>query len=390
MKKFIILTEAPFTDRDFDRFQCENFVREFVVEIVDVTAIFFPESVEDYKEKNITTTDKLKKRSFSNQQSLFDYFQEINEAYILMLIGSGYRYVNLYKILKSKKYFLICYQLNVLPNLSEFDKSLAIAKTSGVHHYRSLRKWKEIIYNRVLKNRLLRFPVDLYIISGEKSFTGVFDSGEKTKFIKGHSADYDQYLELKDSIKIGDEHIVFIDQFVPFHPDLQRMGFKPIAPAEYYKSLNKFFDFLEKKLNKQVVIAAHPISDYDNSKFFKNRPIIKHQTVDLIARSSLVLSHGSTALSYSILFKKPILGLNMNVFVETMHEKILFFFSKVMGFNIINIDDYSVNDFKVYPPNHEAYQDYVRHYMAQEDSVQGNTWKYICRFLVEQQKNKEL
>ena len=47
--------------------------------------------------------------------------------------------------------------------------------------------------------------------------------------------------------------IVFLDQYEENHPDYERINIKPVTKKIYFESLNKFFDIVEKKYNKQII-----------------------------------------------------------------------------------------------------------------------------------------
>ena len=52
-----------------------------------------------------------------------------------------------------------------------------------------------------------------------------------------------------------------------FSPDYLYMGVEPpVSADEYYPRVCLFFEFLEKKFNLHVIIAAHPSSDYNQKK----------------------------------------------------------------------------------------------------------------------------
>ena len=161
----------------------------------------------------------------------------------------------------------------------------------------------------------------------------------RTKFIYIHSIDYDTMIrfERKSQDRIVKEnYIVFLDQNLPFHLDFKRNNTKPYVTAEkYYTSLNNYFDYLEKKLNKKVVIASHPNSD--GKKYF-NKICIKDNTINLIKYSDSVLIHCSTALSFAIIYNKPISMIVTDEIVSSKMQIFNKFLSKELAIPMINID----------------------------------------------------
>ncbi len=131
--------------------------------------------------------------------------------------------------------------------------------------------------------------------------------GADTTPIFAWTPDYDRVRHL---IGIADEpSAVFIDQFLPYHPDAVATGTAGrIDPHQYYASLRGLFQRIETELGLKVCIAAHPRADYSiHPDAFGGRPMIVGQTAELIARSRLVISHTSTAVGMAMMLGKPIL-----------------------------------------------------------------------------------
>ena len=67
-----------------------------------------------------------------------------------------------------------------------------------------------------------------------------------------HSFNYQNYLEFEndDELENIGSFALFIDQYAPSHPDYETHNNKPpVTEKNYYKSMNSFFDFFEKKPN---------------------------------------------------------------------------------------------------------------------------------------------
>ena len=80
---------------------------------------------------------------------------------------------------------------------------------------------------------------------------------------------------------------------------------------EYWQKIDKFLSLLQAKTGIDPVIAAHRRR---NGDFPIKRKFILNKTPNLIKDSKLVVCHSSTALHYAVLFKKPIVLLNIKEF----------------------------------------------------------------------------
>ena len=124
--------------------------------------------------------------------------------------------------------------------------------------------------------------------------------------------DVEQYVRLEQAHqRRSDRFIVYIDQYFPYHVDLKYH--KPDMDQnqlvkEFFPSMNRYFSFLEKQYNCKVVIAVHPMSNYQSNPY-EGREMCLFQTAELVRDSIGVCMHSSNALSFVMLFDKPVVSL---------------------------------------------------------------------------------
>ena len=72
--------------------------------------------------------------------------------------------------------------------------------------------------------------------------------------------------------------------------------------------MNHFFNRIEEKLSCKVIIAGHPAVEDRQSycTYFNGRKVVYDNTMVLIKNSIATIAHFSTAVSYSVIFKKKI------------------------------------------------------------------------------------
>lgn len=119
--------------------------------------------------------------------------------------------------------------------------------------------------------------------------------------------DFETFIDTNDVRLCIEPYILFIDTYYPLHPDLKfYLKYDDIDTntKEYRDTMCAFFDYLEQKYNKVVIIAAHPKSDYVGDEF-GDRKIIKDQTCNLIKNADLIITHESNSLSFITLANKP-------------------------------------------------------------------------------------
>jgi hypothetical protein len=209
----------------------------------------------------------------------------------------------------------------------------------------------------------------------------------KTKIVPIHSSDYDSSIVFLrgfgNKLPPCEDLCVFLDEAATHHSDFSILGIEPAAAKLYFEAMNHFFDFVKKTTGLKVVIAAHPRSNYESMPgVFGERAVIKGKTVELVAKSKLVVMHMSTSLSYAVLFKKPVIPVKipgmrvnsqLNLMVETMGAAI--------GSKPIDIvKDELTASLLQRECNLEKYLEYKEHYVktAEADELPG--WEIVAKY----------
>lgn len=137
---------------------------------------------------------------------------------------------------------------------------------------------------------------------------GECDCSHAKLCIHSHSRDYDLYLNAGESF-FDYKYVVFLDNGVFSHPDYKIHNISPHSTAQSYcRSINNLFDRLECELGLKVIISAHPSSSLDELKEYYSRyQVVQNSTPELVRDSALVIAHDSTAISFAVLWKKPLL-----------------------------------------------------------------------------------
>jgi hypothetical protein len=203
-----------------------------------------------------------------------------------------------------------------------------------------------------------------------------------TQSIYAHTADFDRCIaHVEDSNAIG-EHIAFIDQFIPEHPDALALGIKNVPESDnYYAYIRRFFDLAEVALGIPVVIAAHPRAKYEiKDKRFGGRDITYGETVPLIAKSRLVLAHISTAIGIAVILRKPLAIMTTPSLLDfdSNHRLIYSALSKLLDVPLWPIDQTENFDFDgALNVNDARYDKYIRRYVKSQGSPDETLWQIV-------------
>jgi len=383
VNKVIFFVESSFNKRDYDRFGIDLLINNgFVVEVWDFTPFMHPGC-------NREIDAEIKE-----YKGYFQYFNKKNtisailcldqNCYVVCLVGYCFNSLAIYKALSVRKLKYAVLMALVLPPINSVKrKRIIIAKTK--------KSIFLIVFNYIFIRIPFYFlgisPVSIILAGGEKSTSYKYPTNNKTEILWGHTLDYDIYLRNKNnSISVDSNTAVFLDSYLPFHPDFIRIGMKhPITANEYYPLLCKCFSVVERLYGVTVVIAAHPRSEYkEQSDYFGGRRIVKNKTIDLVRDSKFVLSHASTAINYAVLFEKPIIFLTTDKLEKSFTALSVDSMVNYLQGIKINIDhDYEESLRNELIVNKSAYSKYKNDYIKRCDSPETQFWQIFAKCIKE-------
>lgn len=214
-----------------------------------------------------------------------------------------------------------------------------------------------------------------------------FALGKETKILWSHNFDYEIYLRLKHQpFNSSARTAVFLDQFYPFHPDFLP-GTVP-KPDEYYPKLCAFFDAVERKYGVQVVIAAHPRSDYDGKEYlFGQRQIVRGKAGRLVQESAFVILHNSASVNFAVLFKKALIFVTLNELPPSERTNSEFMAS-LFGQIPINLTAYEETDIpEKLIVNNKLYEEYLNRYIKKSGTDDTPPWQLFADYLKKQNES---
>ena len=344
--------------------------------------------------KSITTDlCDYKVNGFERIYTLDNYhklLKSLHSEETLFICSMGYKweYRKVFQALKKEK-FHFCY---FMQELSPADMAYTC---------RNLKEKLNI--ENVRKAVTRRIPKSLHGVKNCDFILGCGSDDEAIAYYKAarlcdancpiyyfHSSNYEECLMSVNKPRlIKEKYCVFIDQFLPYHPDSIEAGVHFNA-EDYFNNMNLLFDFIEKQYDIEVIIAAHPRSNYDlYPDVFEKRTIIKNDTCNLVKDSEFVIYHFSDSLAYVTAFKKPVIVITTNDINRVMHDSIMRICS-LLGTTEVNLDEFKHDDNKKeiinsrLSINEEIYEEYIKKYMKKDYAgiIEGDAlWVQIGKFL---------
>lgn len=308
-KKVIYIRYIPLTKKVYQDFYMEEVSRVGIeVEYWDITSLFFKDSYEQEDSELLTKT--LKFSSYMQLEKAFVQNAPLSEKLFISIMTFEGRVKKLHRLFTKYDCKIAIFGRNMFPMPNSYNPSLfAKIKSLTAKRLSNFVKTKALI---IAKKRKLIKPFDFLFLAGDQGWKGIGRIKESeildSHVIKINSNDYDNIL-MSEKIQqvVNCNYILFLDEYLPLHPDTLLFGIKNVSPEQYYPELNAYFDHVEKQFNMPVIISAHPKAiRYKTEDFFNGRSVYFNKTLELTKYADFVLAHDTTSINYPIIFEKKL------------------------------------------------------------------------------------
>lgn len=394
IKKIVFFISSTLTDRDYKRFGVELLkYYGFEVSFFDFTPIRY----RLLYEKGVFT-DRRDEECFV----FHDYKEAIQsirslgrECFVFCIMHYGQDTFKIYKALSRSKARYAIRLTDIVPKFhpNASQKQQLLVRLSKKSLQGLIQVCKNFAFRPVLAKHWGIRPPKLIIAGGVKSLESPHARiiGKESEVLLTHSSDYDLYLEYINNTDFNDgipyANAVHIDLPGPrFLRDALAIGrTKSVLTEEkYYPSLCRFFDRVEKDLGVKVEIAAHPGTNHSrNPDYFGQRLTLRGKTPQMIMHAKFVTVHASTAISFAVLFMKPLIFITTDEieavpkFAANVHNMASWF-----GKTPINIDClYDVDLDQELLINKARYLHYKNYFIKKVGSSDINSWETVAKRL---------
>lgn len=371
--KVIYIGYQPLTEKVVEDFYFNELIKNQIkVEYWDLTKIFFQIKLND-----LIKSENIKKiHSYDELEELLKE-QDDKRTVIISQMSFEYRLLKFFKIISKYNFKLGFFARGGIPIYStESQKLNIINKFKRVFKYSTLINFIKNRYTILLKKYNIIKPYSFVFTAGTNGIQtighGYWIEKNSSKIVKLNSFDYDKYItsfDLENIIK--EKYCVYLDEYLPFHPDFDLLNITKIEHSVFYNLLNNFFDNIEKKYDIKVIIAAHPKSEkYKEFNYFNGRKVLFDSTSLLVKDAEFVIGHCSTSINFAILNCKPVITVLTNDLIRVMKDYSTFIsnFSKNIDSQLLNIDETFESEFEVKPINYNKYKDYKYNYLTSIES----------------------
>jgi len=371
-KKIVYLSYMPLTDYVIRTWFIDYLINKGkAIEYWDVTTLLrgkFNEHGEKQKEY------VRKFRSYKEIEAAFSEAENVNNVYVVLITLDGKNSLKLYRLLGKYHCKTVFIKWGGMPIKTIGNMGLKRFLGKFINPVRVL----STTYYLAKKNLYCRLRLiekyNLCLVAGE-SLLQMKQFADKVVSI--NMSDYDTYLDtIKQKTTVSDgSYAVFLDINLPFQSDLALSGVKALNADEYYASLNRFFDLIERFYDTKVVVASHHKANNSQSRF-NGRECHRGKTAELVKDADFVISHHSTSISFAVLNKKPIVFIYTNAMREQYNNCRIRWINDLAEYfdlHAYNVDEVTDGgQVNVQKPNIDRYSAYKYSYLTSRYSE--NLW----------------
>ena len=380
----LILTTSPFSKRDYDRFGVELLRQSFRVSILDCTAWLKPDFWGKYSAIVHSCPGYVSVANWAAMASCLDGKEDAVVIDYLDQCSSSRR---IRAELRRRNILRAVVRLGVIP-VPLMKWSDRVRQMGSLYKPFSLVKKLCGRIGQVFSSR--DPPPEIALLSGTAC---LHDRGLHAVVHKiwTHSFDFDFYLGCQKEVSVSAApYAVFLDVNVIYDSDYDYLGMKsPATERAYYASMNEFFRTLEDNIGLPVVVAAHPRSRHDlHPHLWNKRTVICGKTAQLVRDASVVLCHQSTAVSFAVMWRKPIIFLTTNELMSSYIGPRIALMSTRLGAPLLNVDrdcnqlPNVMPDIKSLPSVDEvAYAKYSDEYIKRSGTPNLPVWQVFSDYL---------
>jgi hypothetical protein len=382
----IFLTYSNFSERDYIRYGIEIFKdNRYNITIFNVAEIVIPMRRENIENNNVS----LHVEHIDSLENFSDLVQQHSGSVYISLMGFSLGILPLYRILSQNKCKYGAIYTNAIPLLHK-SNNYFIKTINRFKLFTFKRLYYHIKKQLYIKSSLTR-AFDFVIVGGEKSLLNIENINHKTMVVFTHTMDYDLFLNSSSYIA-NEDYFVFLDEYTPYHPDwgLFNIDNSKIADS-YYGKMNSFFEKLEKKYHKKIIICAHPRADYTKiGDVWKGREIVYSQTLSYVKNAFACITHASTSTNFAVLFKKPVIFVTMYE-LKDIYDHYIYAVAKALNSDVLQLETFNIDNNIVMNPDLSVYYEYKIAYIKTISSEEKYIWDiFIDKYLKEKYAEKQI
>lgn len=378
MKKFVFLFDVPLLKNDVQKFSFDELLQqEAELEFVDLAPLLNPD-IDAALTAERFSDERFAHRTITGKVELDAYIRDNREAFFFPMFDHYYETRLVYRLF-TKYHIRYGYVNNAMTDLvlkAEVENAEDYSENHTLMHY------VKAFYHRIGRHLRKFQPAEFIVFGGLAGEESHFHNGEckegVTKRVYLWTYNYEAFDRTEAYDNGGKKYAVFLDQYMPYHPDVVIKRGAKINPEQYFAEVNEVFDYVWEKYGVETIIAAHPRADYRQyGDVFHGRQIIYGKTSELIKGCELIFSNSSGANAYAAIANKPIVLINRKATQDYAHATNLFeeYVNLLQCSAIREAEDIAAVDY--YHIDEDAYQEFWKLYVMSASGKQQDFWNAV-------------
>lgn len=372
-----VCIKNPFTQRDLGRLGIEALERHFELRILDCTPWLMPAAYRSRGSAGLARPNLRVVRSLREFKDALgkarggvaiDYVGQFSPSSILMFEALRTRGIKLV-VLDSGAF--------PLPRAPGGARSI-VAKIFHTLRQGGVRQHLNARINRLFLACLPDQRPDLALVSGS-SWRQDPRFAQARRQVEAHSFDYERYREVNAARPAGFSSVgpyaVYLDEDIAEHEDNLEMGMAaPASKRRFYPALTRLFERFEAESGMRVVVAGYPNRRRTDEGRFGGREVHLGHTAELIREASLVFAHASTAISFAVLWRRPLVFVTSEEIARSWYQPWIEAPCAVLRAPLINLDAGTRPSTAAASLNAAAYEQYQVTYIKSARSPEKSLW----------------
>jgi hypothetical protein len=370
-----LIVKNPFTSRDFQRLGVQALEQHFEVRILDCTAWLMPKAFETRASSTMTLPNL---RAIASLREFKEELSASSGGLAVDYVGPfSVPAILLFHALKTRGIKLIVMDSGAYPEPQGVDRPRSFgAKIVNAIKNRGVQRHLNALIIKSLVKCLRDQTPDYAFVSGTSWVDNPRFSRAAIR-IPAHSFDYETYLEIRarPAFRHGG-YAVYLDEDIADHEDNVEMGFTaPVSAGRFFGALSRFFGEFETVSGMPVVVASYPTERAGRAAHFDGREVILGETAALIQGAAVVFAHASTAISFAVSWRRPLVFLTSHEMASSWYQSWIDAPRRILKCPLVNIDTPGQIRLEEWQQvDRGAYALYEDTYMKSKDSPDVSLW----------------
>lgn len=380
-RRIVLLASTKLLQSDIDRYALDELLEMgYHIATLDASQIVDKEAFDRIPAAGLHD-ERIESELVQSYQELDEYLKNHRRDYYFLMFDYYYEVRKIYDLLT--KYDVDYGNITTALTDSAFTSD---DYGHGVKDFDfgrlSVDKWKRIWFNRIVRRIGLHKPANFQLIGGKYHMDQVWKNccckKGVTRQILIRSYDYERFLRAKPYDNNGKPYAVFLDQYMPYHPDFKDYSIWKIhiPEKEYFEQMHDILDVIRNRYGMEVIIAGHPRGSYeDHPDVWKGCKVVYGKSAELAKNASLIMTHFSQAITFSAMAHKPAMLLNIPLWDQSLHfTGSCRLWGEMLGAPVIRYgaDLHETFDYQV---NEERYASFKQDFTQSRDADERRFWE---------------